>query len=232
MLATEARQLTQSMLGLKLWLPRKKVGHSAVELRGHTSKPELSDVSHGTVGNISSSYVQDQNAVDPGQTSVLDHISLREGVLVLEQGVLVTRVNKSCAWFFPLPWRGEQGWSHFRRTDESQFLRKVFEAMSLSDQTELLDHYLATPLTFDHLPEQKNALNSQALPESVDSILTFSGYSMQCLTGRPNAIGVDSLDWQGSKVRVICLPHPYRCMIDPVSKGVLWRILIKLKYEI
>lgn len=235
--AGQRLQLTHAMLGLRYWLPR----HSAVAEPNLPVSQRAFLAPQKTAGEPANGDF-DSSANRPALAPAHEvaaaaeksqPVVLAEGVVLCGSGVLLFERTTSQSWFFPLPWRGAQGWCAWRDAGEGQLLEAACDSVGLDAPVQaLLRRYHQQQLDFATLPDETVLAQDVLIPDSVKEVITFSGLSWQCLAGESKAEDRVMIDWHGREVRVRCLPHPYRCLLDASSKKALWQGLVKLKYEL
>ncbi|MBV7434241.1 hypothetical protein KRX19_04295 [Cardiobacteriaceae bacterium TAE3-ERU3] len=232
------RQLAHAMLGLRYWLPRgenrfstdaEQVLSGSQQTIAASSKPAAVLPQSRQYADVADTP-QKERATAHAQISA-EKITLASGVELTGHGTMVYDQAVSYAWFFPLPWRQNQSWNHWRDESEMQLLENACASAGLDDCLMLLHLYQAQKFEFLSLPEKEVSPLNVALPSSIKEIITFSGLTWLNLTGQSQSEDSVMIDWHGREVRVRCLPHPYCCLIEPNRKRALWQGLIKLKYE-
>lgn len=238
------RQLTHAMLGLRYWTPREiacpvsDTDHEipSAQQRSLPISPGKGDFP-ARKGNLYDSYrIQsdsDKRKNDGKQNtaSAVGKITVASGVEITSHGTMVFDQVASHAWYFPLPWRKQEGWVQWRDSFEGRLLEEACQVVDISECASLLNVYQRLQFGFTELPDRDISVFNVQLPASVKEIITFTGLTWQHLAGDKQPEDSVIIDWHGREVRVRCLPHPYYCLLEASSKRALWQGLIKLKYE-
>lgn len=213
--------MTLAMLGYQRWLPRKSASIAPPQQTQSvdTVAPEVLDIQPMT------------DLSTPVTDAAACYVDLAEGIYVSRTGVLVTASDCAVAWFVSPPWREGSGYQAWADAAEGQFMDHVLRRSGLPKAAKLLRRYADLAMNMAALPEASVAPQSLPLPEHVTHIYAFSGWAWHSLVGQVQADNPVTMDWQGRQVQVICVPHPYRCLVHPATKEQLWRILIRLTYE-